>query len=129
RALLSAGEVTAEEVEAAARDALTRADALVNGLADPLFDAPLRSDPSGPLAGGPFLSKDIGPLAHDVPFYCGSRGVPGVRPDHDANVMRRIRAAGLMTLGLTTMPEFGLNFITESKRTGITRNPHDRSAN
>jgi amidase len=129
RALLSTGELTAEEVEAAAREALTRANALVNGLADPLFEAPLTSDPSGPLAGVPFVIKDIGPMAKGVPFYCGSRGVPGIRPDHDSNVMRRIRAAGLMTLGLTTMPEFGLNFVTESKRTGSTLNPHDPSSN
>src|SRR5205814_1680152 len=31
--------------------------------------------------------------------------------------------AGLVTLGQTTAPEFGLSFATESKRYGITRNP------
>src|SRR4051794_36372993 len=104
RALLSTGAVSFAEVEAAARSAIEQANALVNGLADPLFEPPLAFDPDGPLAGVPFLIKDIGPIAAGVPFYCGSRGVPGVRPDRDSNLMTRIRAAGLMTLGLTTMP-------------------------
>src|SRR4051812_20573915 len=47
RALLAAGEI-----EAAAGDSLTRADALVNGLAGPLFESPLASDADGPLPGG-----------------------------------------------------------------------------
>ena len=129
RELLSTGAVTAAEVEAAAREALERANRDVNGLADPLFERPLDYAANGPLAAVPFLIKDIGPMAAGVPFYCGSAGVPGIRPDHDSNLMTKIRAAGLMTLGLTTMPEFGLNFVTESKRTGVTRNPHDLSAN
>ena len=129
RELLSSRAVSAAEVEAAAREALERANRDVNGLADPLFDRPLEYAADGPLAGVPFLIKDIGPMAAGVPFYCGSQGVPGIRPDHDSNLMTKNRAAGLMTLGLTTMPEFGLNVITESKRTGITRNPHDLSRN
>src|SRR3954452_9863312 len=129
RGLLSSRAFSAAEVEAAAREALERANRDVNGLADPLFDRPLKYAADGPLAGVPFLIKDIGPMAAGVPFYCGSQGVPGIRPDHDSNLMTKIRAAGLMTLGLTTMPEFGLNFVTESKRTGITRNPHDLSRN
>ena len=39
--------------------------------------------------------------------------------------MRRIRAAGLVTLGVTTMPELGMSFSTESVKHGPTRNPWD----
>src|SRR4051795_11334503 len=127
RALMEAKQVSPAEVGAAPRAAWEGTNAIVNGLADPLFDPPLRGADDGPLAGVPFLNKDIGPMAAGVPCYCGSRGVPGYRPDHDAHVMTRIRQAGLVTLGLTTMPEFGPGFITESARTGITRNPHDPS--
>ena len=64
-------------------------------------------------------------MAKDVPFFCGSRAVPGIRPEHDSDLMTRVRAAGLVTLGLTTTPELGLGFATEPLRTGPTRNPWD----
>src|SRR4051794_34331083 len=102
--LIAAREVTAAEVEDVARRALDAANARVNGLAAPPFVPALEHAQDGPLSGVPFLIKDFGPMAKGVPFYCGSRGVPGVRPDHDSDFMTRVRAAGLVTLGLTTMP-------------------------
>ena len=39
--------------------------------------------------------------------------------------MTRFRAAGLVTLGLTTVPEMVISFATESVRYGPTRNPWD----
>ena len=39
--------------------------------------------------------------------------------------MRRFRAAGLATLGVTNVPEMVISFATESRRHGITRNPWD----
>src|SRR3954454_11593213 len=123
RELIAAGEVTAAEVEAAARRALDAADARVNGLATPPFAPALEHADDGPLSGVPFLIKDFGPMARGVRFFCGSRGVPGVRPDHDSDLMIRVRAAGLATLGLTTAPERGVSVTTEPLRTGPTRNP------
>ena len=125
RALMAAGEVSADEVEAAAREALDAANARVNGLAAPPFTPALDHDPDGPLAGVPFLYKDFGPMAAGVPFYAGCRAVPDLRPDHDSDLMRRVRAAGLRTLGLTTSPELGMSLTTEPLRTGPTRNPFD----
>ena len=125
RELIRAGEVTADEVEAVARVALLEANARVNGLAAPPFTPALDHDPDGPLGGVPFLYKDFGPMAEGVPFYGGSRAIPGIRPDHDSDLMKRIRAAGLRTLGMTTMPELGLSLSTEPARTGPTRNPFD----
>ena len=77
RALMTAGDVTADEVESAAREALDEANARVNGLAAPPFTPALDHDPDGPLAGVPFLYKDFGPMAAGVPFYGGSRARPG----------------------------------------------------
>jgi amidase len=125
RELMVSGEVTADEVEAAARTALDEADARVNGLAAPPFTPALGHDPDGPLAGVPFLYKDVGPMAAGVPFHGGSRAVPDIRPDHDSDLMRRVRAAGLKTLGVTTTPELGMSLTTEPLRTGPTRNPFD----
>src|SRR3954463_10373719 len=124
--LIAAREVTIAEVEAVARRALEAANARVNGLAAPPFAPALEHANDGPLSGVPCLIKDFGPMAKGVPFFCGSRGVPGVRPDHDSHLMIRVRAAGLVTLGLTTAPEVGTSLPPEPLRTGPTRNPWNR---
>ncbi|MFG1708181.1 amidase [Nonomuraea sp. M3C6] len=125
RNLIRAGEVTADEVEAAARRALTVANAKVNGLALPVFAPALDHAEDGPFAGVPFLIKDHGPVAEGVPFFLGSRSLQGVVAQHDTDLMARFRAAGLVTLGLTTVPEMCVSLSTESVRFGPTRNPWD----
>lgn len=121
--LIRRGEVGAAEVEQAARRALETVNEKINGLAAPLF-TPALDHGDGPFTGVPFLIKDIGPMARGVPFYCGSRALgPGVPAQEDHELMARFRAAGLVTMGLTTAPELGLNFATEAVRYGPTRNP------
>jgi amidase len=123
RDLIRAGEVRAEEVEAAARQALEVANAKVNGLALPVFAPALEHAEEGPFAGVPFLIKDHGPVAEGVPFTLGSRSLPGVVAWRDTDLMARFRAAGLVTLGLTTVPEMCVSFSTEPLRYGPARNP------
>lgn len=125
RHLIEAGEVSAAEVEAVARRAIEGVNSAVNGLAAPLFDTALAHDGDGPLGGVPFLLKDSGPMAAGVEFCIGSRSLDGVRAQHDHDLMRRFRAAGLAALGRTTVPELGLSFATEPVRYGPTRNPWD----
>jgi amidase len=125
RALITAGSVTAAEVEAAARAAIESVNADLNALAQPLFDPALTADPDGALAGVPFVIKDSGPFARGVSFALGSRAVRGAVATADHDLMTRFRAAGLVALGQTTAPELGLSFVTEPLRTGPTRNPWD----
>ena len=122
RDLLRSREVGAEEVEAVARQALERANAELNGLALPLLSPALEHADEGPFAGVPFLIKDI-PMAAGVPFSVGSRSLVGVVAQHDSDLMTRFRAAGLVTLGVTTVPEMAISFSTESVKHGPTRNP------
>ncbi|MEO3853883.1 amidase family protein [Acrocarpospora sp. B8E8] len=126
RDLIRAGEVTADEVEAVAREAIAIANAELNGLALPPFSPALHHAADGPLAGVPFLIKDHGPVAEGVPFFLGSRAIPGILAQRDTDLMARFRAAGLVTLGLTAVPELVLSFATESLRYGPTHNPWDR---
>ena len=42
-------------------------------------------------------------------------------------MVRRLRAAGAVVIGITTMPEFGQFPFTESVAFGVTRNPRDIS--
>ena len=123
--LIRAGDVSAAEVEASAREALDAVNAEVNGLALPLFSPALTGAADGPLAGVPFLIKDSGPMAAGVAFSLGSRSLPGVVAAHDSDLMTRFRNAGLRTLGLTTVPEMAMSFSTESVKHGPTRNPWD----
>jgi amidase len=125
RDLIKAGEVTADQVEAAAREALQVVNAEVNGLALPAFSPALAHAEDGPFTGVPFLIKDHGPVAKGVPFFLGSRSLQGVAGRHDSDLMARFRAAGLVTLGLTTAPEMAISFSTESVKYGPTRNPWD----
>jgi amidase len=125
RDLLRAGEVTETEVEAAAREAIGAVDGTLNALAMPLFDEPLHHAADGPFAGVPFLIKNSGPVADGVPFTMGSDLFAGAVAPCDLEIMRRFRAAGLATLGVTNVPEMVISFATESRRHGITRNPWD----
>ncbi|MEU5884240.1 amidase [Spirillospora sp. NPDC047279] len=123
RDLIRSGEVSAAEVETAARHALQQVNADVNGLTRPPFDPALSHDPDGPFGGVPFLIKDSQPFARNVPFAIGSRAIRGAVAWVDHELMARFRAAGLVTIGQTTSPEMALSFATESVRFGITRNP------
>ncbi len=123
RELIAAGDVTGSEVEAVARRAIEAVNATVNGLAAPLYPQALEHAPDGPFGGVPFLLKDSGPMAEGQEFHLGSRSLRGVRARGDHDLMRRFRAAGLATIGLTTAPELALSFATEPVRTGPTRNP------
>ncbi len=127
RGLIAAGEVTAAEVEAAARSAIEDVNGDLHALAQPLFDPALTADPRGPLAGVPFVIKDSGPVARGISFALGSRAVRGAVAVGDHDLMTRFRAAGLVALGQTTAPELGFGFSTEPLRTGPTRNPWDLS--
>jgi amidase len=120
--LIKTAEVTAAEVQSVARRALEAADAALNALAQPLFSAPLGHATEGPLAGVPFLIKDL-PIARGVPFSIGSRSLEGLVADHDSDLMTRFKDAGLVTLGVSTVPEMAVSFSTESVHHGPTRNP------
>jgi len=123
RALLTAREVSPNEVETAARAAVNMVNPDLNALTGELFSDALHSDPNGPLAGIPFAIKDSGPFARGVPFTLGSRSIRGATSSADSPLMQKFRQAGLVTIGQTTQPELGLSFATESLRYGPTRNP------
>jgi amidase len=123
RDLLRAGDVTASEVEQAAREALSGVDEILNALEGPLFEPAAHHDTRGAFAGVPFVVKDSGPFVSGTPFHVGSRALSAAVAHGDHALMTLLRRAGFVALGRSTMPEFGLNFATESPRHGITRNP------
>jgi amidase len=123
RAYLVQGDVAAPELANAARRALAQVNPELNALTMPTFDPELDADPDGALTGIPILIKDSAPFARGVPFSLGSRSISGAVAPADHPLMRAFRAAGLVTVGQTTAPEWSLSFATESLRYGVTRNP------
>lgn len=81
----------------------------------------------GPFSGVPFLVKDLLTTVAGHPTSMGSRLFRDFAWDHDSEVVRRYRAAGLVTFGKTNTPEWGLVPFTEPEVWGPTRNPWDPS--
>ena len=77
----------------------------------------------GPLHGVPVAIKEELDVAGQVTTYGGRANVTPATAD--AEVVRRLRAAGAVVVGKTNMPEFGQWPFTESVAHGITRNPWD----
>jgi amidase len=86
-------------------------------------DARLAKDDFPPLTGIPIAVKDEIDIAGEVT----SRGTDAYTTPAlaDADVVRRLRAAGAIVIGKTKMPELGLWPFTESITWGVTRNPWD----
>jgi amidase len=78
---------------------------------------------SGPFAGVPFLLKDILGFKKGWPSRQGSHFLPAVPWPHDSTLVRRYETAGLVALGTTNVPEFGLLPVTEPSLYGPARNP------
>ena len=129
-ALVRGGEVTAREL---AETSLRRIEAL-----QPELNAFVEVDADGALAAaGALGAGDVRPYA-GVPVAIkantavkgllqnmGSKFLAEHRPDHDAFLVRRLREAGFVVMGMTNLPEFGILPTTEPRHTGATRNPWD----
>ncbi len=81
----------------------------------------------GPLAGVPFLLKDISAQMKGVPTSAGSRLFVDQPAGEDSAIVTAYRRAGLVIFGKTNTPEFGLAATTEPVLFGPTRNPWDVS--
>ena len=81
--------------------------------------------PDGPFKGVPFLQKDMHATVAGVPTSCGTRILKDIPQPHDSEIIRRYRAAGVILLGKTNVPEFSIVPYTEPEAFGPTNNPWD----
>ena len=128
--LIARGELTPLEAVDAAIARIERDDPRLNAVIAPLFDAArdaarAASVPNGPLRGVPFLLKDLCAQQAGQPFWCGNGALrdAGNRSAADTTLGARFRAAGLITLGKTNVPEFGPQPTTQPLAFGATHNP------
>jgi amidase len=89
-------------------------------------DALMRGEPLGPLHGLPVAIKDITPTA-GIRTTFASRLYKDYVPVEDAEVVRRLKAAGAIVVGKTNTPEFACGAYTDNALFGPTRNPWDPS--
>lgn len=124
-ALIRKGEVQATDVVDAAIREIESLNPTLNAVIHKTYDRARRAaeNATGPLAGVPMLIKDLGQSVAGSPMTLGSRMLAHHVADHDSNLVSRYRAAGMVILGLTNVPEFGLSATTEPELFGPTRNP------
>jgi amidase len=79
--------------------------------------------PEGPFRGVPLVVKDLDGFTAGVPYTMSSRFLQGFVPDHDAEVIARLRRAGFVIVAKTNCPELGILGTTEPEWRGPTNNP------
>ncbi len=124
------------------RETIARAETLnprLNAICTPTFDAAMdaareaedavmRGRPLGILHGVPTSIKDLA-FTRGVRTMAGSNIHRDRIPDFDHLHVERLRAAGAISIGKTTVSEFGWSGVSNSPLTGITHNPWKHGMN
>jgi len=126
-ALIRRGEVSSSEVLEAAIARIEQHNPALNAVIRKRYDSArgeaLQVTPEAPFAGVPFLLKDLIATIAGEPTGYGNRSLAALTMPQDSELVRRFRAAGLVIVGRTNTPEFGLTPYTEPQAFGPTRNP------
>jgi amidase len=121
--LVKKKEISAAEICEEAIVRIERVNPALNAVITPMYDlareAVQNNLPDGPFAGVPFLLKDLLGDFAGVPQTMGSKALK----NRDSELVTRYKKAGLVILGKTNVPEFGLLGYTEPELHGPTRNP------
>jgi amidase len=127
-ALIRAGDISAGELVDAAIEGIERVNPAVNAVVTTMFDAARQQaarNSGGVFAGVPFLLKDLAVEVDGVRFTEGSAFLRDFVSRHDQELVVRLRHAGLVILGKTNTPEFGMSPTCEPRLFGPTHNPWD----
>jgi amidase len=128
--LVRSGELSARELVQASLDRIDRLNPTINAFVDVFADEALaaadgvRPGDDRPLAGVPVAIKNNTPIAGKRLTFASNFFGDFIAP-YDHNVVRRLRDAGAIVVGTTTLPEYGIQPTTETRRFGPTRNPWD----
>jgi amidase len=131
--LVASGAMTARQATDAAIDRIEQLNPGLNAISVLLADRARaeaderdrQTESRGPLHGVPVVIKEEIAVEGCVTTFGGEgNSTPATA---DAEVVRRLRAAGAVVVATTTMPEFGAFPYTESASRGLTHNPWDRS--
>ncbi|MBK8920140.1 MAG: amidase [Saprospirales bacterium] len=125
--LVHNGEVTPLELVDTAIQRLEAVNPQINAIIHRRFEEARQearnADRTAPFAGVPFLVKDLGMEVQGMPMCTGSRGYRQYVSAQDSFTVQKMKRAGLLILGKTNTPEFGITPFTEPALFGPTKNP------
>jgi len=125
--LVRQGQVSPMELCEEAIERIERVNPKLNAVVTRMYDqgreAALRPLPDGAFGGVPFLLKDLGYAYAGLPLTSGCKALKDYVPGHDNEMVVRFKKAGVVILGKTNTPEFGLLGVTEPELFGACRNP------
>jgi amidase len=129
-ASVRSGEITARELVQASLDRIDEVNPKINAFVDVFGEEALaEADGIGPDDPRPFAGVPIA--------IKNNRGVEGKRltfaadfagdftAPYDHNVVQKLKAAGFVIVGTTTLPEWGILPVSQARRFGPTNNPWD----
>ena len=123
--LVRDGEVSSVELVQLYLDRIEQLDGELNAYVTVVADQALsdaQAPSPGPFSGVPLPIKDLVETA-GIRTTFSSKAFADYVPTEDAELVRRLRAAGFVVIGKTNTPEFGITAVTESDLNGICRNP------
>ncbi len=127
--LVRSGQASPTELVEAAIERIDRLNPTLNAVIHTDYERALANAaeplPDGPFTGVPFLIKDIGANQAELPYWAGNQALKdaGHTATADTELGARFRAAGLVTMGKTNLPEMGSVPTTQPLSCGPTNNP------
>jgi len=125
--LIAKRQVTAKEVLETAIAQAEQVNPAINAIVHKQYEQARKAVaaglPEGPLKGVPYLIKDLGFFETGEPATFGSSLFKDFVADHETAYVTRCKKAGLVFMGRSSSPEFGLNPNTEPRLYGSCHNP------
>jgi amidase len=128
--MVRAGELSARELVECSLSRIEELDPAVNAFVEVDADGALaaagqvRPGDERPFAGVPIAIKN-NRAVKDLRLTLGCSLMESYVVPYDHNITRRLRAAGFVIVGTTTLPEYGILPVSEARLFGPTRNPWD----
>jgi amidase len=129
--LIREGEISPRELVQVYLDRIERIEPQLNAFRVVLAERALteakqaarrKATQDRPLLGVPFAIKDNHDLTGEVTTH-GTDAYDRNPAQEDAEIVRRLRAAGAIPIGKTHLPELAISGFTESATWGVSRNP------
>lgn len=126
--LVKTRQVSAKELVSASIENIEALNPRLNAVIHKMYDRAMKeagNPVDGPFSGVPFMLKDLLSWFAGEPTSSGSRLFKGWIPPYDTEIVKRYKKSGVIVVGKTNTPEFGLTPYTEPETFGPTVNPWD----
>jgi amidase len=129
-ASVRAGDISARELVQASLDRIEELEPKVNAFVDVFAEEALAEagaigpDDPRPFAGVPIAIKNNRGIAGKRLTFAADFAGDFLAPQ-DHNIVRRLKDAGFVIVGSTTLPEWGILPVSQARRFGPTNNPWD----